>query len=152
MTPSPVRSGPSSSTATSPRQNETSRGGVPFGYPYLLVRRAPQGLLRPQQCVPEPEPADHSRGPHIHHASCRHKPGSQAGPVPTAPRHPPANQNERFAPTLTLAWRDGLSRFRTCLRAPVSSTSHRPKGASQSVQVAAVRHTNGTSLTVYRCV
>ena len=58
---------------------------MPFGYPYLLVQRAPQGLPRPQQCVPEPEPADHSRGPHIQHASSRHKPGSQAGPVPTAP-------------------------------------------------------------------
>ena len=33
-----------------------------------------------------------------------------------------ANQNERFAATLTLASRDGLSGFRTCLRAPVGST------------------------------
>jgi hypothetical protein len=94
-------------------------GDVPFGHPYLLLLRAPQGLPRPQQCVPEPEPADHSRGPHIHHASSRDKPGWQAGPVPIAPSHPLANQNERFAATLTLLWRDGLSGFRTCLRAQV---------------------------------
>ena len=43
-------------------------------------------------------------------------------PVPTAPSHPSANHDERFAATFALAWRDGLSRFRTCLRASVTST------------------------------
>ena len=36
-------------------------------------------------------------------------------PIPTAPSHPSENRDEQISAAFTLAWRDGLSRFRTCL-------------------------------------
>ena len=47
---------------------------------------------------------------------------TEVGPVPTAPSHPSANHDRRFAAILTLAWRDGSSPFRACLRVSVTST------------------------------
>ena len=47
---------------------------------------------------------------------------TEVGPVPTAPSHPSANHDRRLAAILTLAWRDGSSPFRACLRASVTST------------------------------
>ena len=47
---------------------------------------------------------------------------TEVGPVPTAPSHPSANHDRRFAAILTLAWRDGSSPFRACF----ARRSHRP--------------------------
>jgi len=47
---------------------------------------------------------------------------TEVGPVPTDPSHRSANHDRRSAAIFTLAWRDGLSRFRACLRASVTST------------------------------
>ena len=48
---------------------------------------------------------------------------AEAGRVPTAPSHSSANHDRRYPTTFTLAWRDGLCRFRAFLRASVGSTA-----------------------------
>ena len=65
---------------------------------------------------------------------------TEVRPVPTAPSHPSANHDERFAATFALAWRDGLSRFRTCLCASVGSTD-----AAKDVVAPSVGSTEATT-------
>jgi len=78
-------------------------------------------------------PHDHGPGPPSSRAAIASPAGREATsspspcqtgvrPILTTRSHPSENHDERFSAAFTLARRDGLSRFRTCLRAPVGST------------------------------